>query len=143
MEARWVKTGELNYRKVLFGLVGLLLIVPVGILQDLIVLEGFQVTLYVIPSCLVLLLASFASDHHGRHFVQVSLAQEAEDHWKFCIDCCNLQQLCRPRAVQPLDQLNELHSSQSNSLPLSQIMSRAACESDSSTPQPQHLFTAT
>ena len=116
MEARWEKTGELNYRKVLFGLVGLLLIVPVRILQDLI-LEGFQVTLYVIPSCLVLLLASFASDHHGRHFVQVSLAQEAEDHWKFCID--NI-----------------------SSLPLSQIMSRAACEPDSSTPQPLNLFPA-
>ena len=126
MEARWVKTGELNYRKVLFGLVGLLLIVPVGILQDLIVLEGFQVTLYVIPSCLVLLLASFASDHHVRHFVQVSLAQEAEDHWKFCIDCCKLQQLFRPRAVQPLDQLNGFHPSQNNSLPLSQIMSKSS-----------------
>ena len=125
MEARWVKTGELNYRKVLFGLVGLLLIVPVRILQDLI-LEGFQVTLYVIPSCLVLLLASFASDHHGRHFVQVSLAQEAEDHWKFCIDCCKLQQLFRPRAVQPLDQLNGFHPSQNNSLPLSQIMSKSS-----------------
>ena len=73
----------------LFGLLGLVLIMLVRMVQGLLSLEGFPITLYVGPSCLVLLLASLVSENHVQSFVMTSLVQKLKDQWA-CLPACQL-----------------------------------------------------
>jgi hypothetical protein len=67
--------------------------------EDYVAMKGILFSLFVIPTCLVLLLGSFASESQVRHFVTASLSQEISC-WKAKI---SRFQLCRLTTIQPME----------------------------------------
>jgi hypothetical protein len=101
MENSRNKTGEHAHVKILLLIIGMSLVIIVRLLESISPKHEFPLTLYVIPACLVLLLASFVSECQVRHFVTSKLATNMRDYWT------NLPrfQLFRSTRVHPHEEL--------------------------------------